>query len=478
MVAPIQGGSESPRGRTAAARREKPATAPSRAPARRAENPLRSRLRAGMDSDIRKTLARLVRPGDRVLEITASRRSYASQVQGARVETVFVDPADSAWEAGLSGLAERAPFDVVFLQGIVSYAPDIQHVLAKVRALCGPDTRLVLLTYNAFWQSVLRFASELGLRDATPDENWLSSQDMTNLLLLAGLELVSFRRRVLMPVGLPGTGRLVNGVLASMPGLTWTGLCDWYVARVTPAERPEGRVSVIVPARNEAGNISRILAEMPRMGSDVEVLFVEGGSNDGTWEAIEREVAAYRGHAKVRAMKQPGKGKKDAAFVGFSEATGDYLMILDADVTVAPGDLPKFYEALRSGKGEFINGTRLVYPLGDGAMRFLNLLGNRFFAAAFSFILGQRLKDTLCGTKALTARNWARLDRLRTEFGEQDPFGDFDLLFGASRLQMKIVEVPVRYGARTYGETNISRFSHGWMLLKMCARGLATLKFV
>ena len=264
-----------------------------------------------------------------------------------------------------------------------------------------------------------------------------------------------------------------------MPGTTWLGLCDWYVARAKPAERPHGKVSVVVPARNESGNIRRILDEMPKMGTGVEIIFVEGHSKDDTWETIQREAKRYNGHATVRTMQQTGKGKKDASFLGFEKATGDVLMIFDADVTVPPADLPKFYEAIRSGDGEFINGTRLVYPMQDEAMRFLNLLGNRFFAAAFSYIMGQPLKDTLCGTKVLSRRNWERLDELRkSEFGARDPFGDFDLLFGASRLQLKIVEVPIRYQARTYGETNISRWSHGWMLLKMSGWGLQSLKFI
>jgi hypothetical protein len=378
----------------------------------------------------------------------------------------------------LRGRLGNLPYDVVFLHGIISYTADIQEVLASVRPFCTPDTRLVLLSYNALWQPLLQLANVLGLRKRTPDENWLSSQDVMNLLELADLDLITWRRRVLVPAAVPLLARAANRFLSALPVVSWLGLCDWYVTRLAGVERPEGTVSVVVPARNEAGNIARILEEIPKMGTGVEVLFVEGHSKDETWDAIQRETAKYQGHAKVRAIQQKGKGKKDASFLGFDEATGDYLMILDADITVPPVDLPKFYEAMRSGKAEFVNGTRLVYPMNEGAMRFLNLLGNRFFALAFSFIIGQRLKDTLCGTKGLSRRNWERLSGLRDEFGGRDPFGDFDLLFGASRLQLKLLEVPIRYQARTYGETNISRFSHGWMLLKMCAWGLESLKFV
>ena len=437
-------------------------------------------LRRAMEGDVERVLRHLVRPDDRVLEITATTRSLAASLGGS-AETISVDVSDR--RRGVSELRERlrvlagAPFDVVFLEGVVSYAADIQEVLAAVRTVCQPDTRLVLLSYNAFWAPALRLATRLGLRARMPDENWLSSQDVKNLLALTDLELVTFRRRVLLPATVP-LGCVANRVLAELPVLSWLGLCDWYVARPGAAERAPGKVSVVVPARNEAGNIRRILDEVPEIGTGVEVIFVEGGSTDGTWETIERERERYRGPARVRALRQRGKGKKDAAFLGLDEATGDYLVILDADVTVPPADLPKFYDVLRSGKGEFVNGTRLVYPLQPGAMRFLNMLGNRFFAAAFSYILGQPLKDTLCGTKALSRRNWRRLRGLAGELGERDPFGDFDLLFGAARLQLRTIEVPIRYQARSYGETNIARWRHGLMLLKMCGFGLRFLKFV
>ncbi|MBK7858085.1 MAG: glycosyltransferase family 2 protein [Archangiaceae bacterium] len=447
------------------------------------DSALKAWLRSSVDQDIVHMLQHLTRPGDRVLEVTAAPRAYAGKIPGILPETIQVDT--SQWKTEIAALKKKIPqltqsrFDVIFLQGVVSYAADIQELLQLLQPVCHADTRLVLLSYNAFWQPVLKLATALKARASTPDENWLSSPDLTNLLLLAGYEMISLRRRVLLPPKLPVLNTVFNRILATLPGTTWLGLCDWYVARAKTAVKPHGKVSVVVPARNEAGNIRRILDEMPKMGTGVEVLFVEGHSKDDTWPTIEREAKNYKGHVTIKTMQQKGKGKKDASFLGFDEATGDLLMILDADITVPPADLPKFYEAWRNGHGEFINGTRLVYPMQDEAMRFLNLLGNRFFAAAFSYIMGQQLKDTLCGTKVLSRRNWERLDALRkAEFGERDPFGDFDLLFGASRLQLKIVEVPIRYQARTYGETNINRWSHGWMLLKMSAWGLQSLKFV
>ena len=175
---------------------------------------------------------------------------------------------------------------------------------------------------------------------------------------------------------------------------------------------------------------------------------------------------------------QDGTGKGDAVTKGIFPRDRRLLMILDADLTMPPEDLPKFYDAIVSGKGEFINGSRLVYPMEQQAMTVLNLLGNKFFSMAFSWLLGERVKDTLCGTKVLFRKDYERIAASRAYFGDFDPFGDFDLLFGASKLNLKILEVPIRYQERTYGTTNINRFQHGWLLLKMTAYGFLRLKAI
>jgi glycosyltransferase involved in cell wall biosynthesis len=233
---------------------------------------------------------------------------------------------------------------------------------------------------------------------------------------------------------------------------------------------------VIVPARNEAGNIRAALDRIPVLGRGTEVIFVEGNSRDDTWAVIQREAAAYRGPHRVRALQQPGKGKWDAVHAGFAVATGDVLVIQDADLTAPPEELPKFYDAIVSGRAEFANGSRLVYPMERRAMRFLNLLGNKFFAQSLSFVLGQPVKDSLCGTKMLLRSDYQRLLRRIAPFGDFDPFGDFNLLFGAALLGLRLRDVPVRYKDRTYGETNISRFRHGWILARMTWFGLWKLR--
>ena len=212
------------------------------------------------------------------------------------------------------------------------------------------------------------------------------------------------------------------------------------------------------------------------MGAGTELIFVEGGSTDRTFETIVDEIRQHP-EKRVTVYQQTGKGKGDAVRLGFSKASGDVLMILDADMTVPPENLTMFFNALVSGKGEFINGVRLVYPMEGEAMRFWNLVGNKFFSLAFSWLLGQSIKDTLCGTKVLSRRNYQKIAANRTYFGEFDPFGDFDLIFGAAKQNLKIVDLPIRYRDRLYGETNISRWRHGIILLRMVIFAASKIKF-
>jgi glycosyltransferase involved in cell wall biosynthesis len=329
------------------------------------------------------------------------------------------------------------------------------------------------------WEPMLRLAEQLGQKTAWPDQNWLSMTDIENLLYVAGYEVFRRGTDVLLPLHVPGASLLANRIVAKLPAVRELALVDYFVARPEAQHQPERSpsVSVICPCRNEKGNIREAVQRTPLMGPKTELIFVDGNSSDGTVEEIEAVIAEYRGPLELRLVLQgDGKGKGDAVRKGFDAAKHDVLMILDSDLTVPPEDLPKFYRALVHQKGEFINGVRLVYPMEGEAMRFLNLLGNKFFSTMLSWVLEQPIKDSLCGTKVLYRRDYDVIAANRGYFGDFDPFGDFDLLFGAARLNMRIVDLPVRYRARTYGETKIDRFSHGWLLLKMTAFGFGKLR--
>lgn len=360
-------------------------------------------------------------------------------------------------------------FDYVVLSDLVPFAHDLLAIFNNVARVTHPRSRVIVHSYSQVWRPVIRLAERLRLKPRKPIRNWVAPEDLRNLLGLAGFEVISVSRRILLPKRIPFVTTFLNGVLANLWPFTQFSLTYWIVARPRPEPRDAGYgVSVIVPCRNEEGTIAEIVERVPEMGAGTELIFVEGGSTDGTREEIERQIA-QRPDRRISVSDQPGRGKGDAVRVGFERASEDVLMIFDADLTVSANDLPKFYEALAGGHADLVNGSRLVYDLEPGAMRFLNILGNKLFSLVFSFLIGQYVKDTLCGTKVLLRRDYEEIVAGRAYFGDFDPFGDFDLLLGAARLGMKITDLPVRYGARRYGATNISRFQHGWLLLRMTA---------
>lgn len=376
----------------------------------------------------------------------------------------------------ISFLKEK--YEYIIASDVLGYIGDIQSFLRKTGESLTYDGRIVITQYNALWEPILRFASSVGLRKTIIEQNWLSMLDLKNFAYLAGYEVVKSGTKMIVPVYIPILSSLFNRFLANIWPFSHLGLFHYIVAR-----KPEPRqniasggksgspsISIIVPARNEAGTIEKIANELPALGSFTEIIFIEGNSTDNTYEEIQRVAIKY--------AKQDGKGKGDAVRKGFEMATGDILAIYDADMTVPANEIEKFYDAILENKGDFINGSRLVYPLQKESMRVLNFFGNKFFSLAFSWILGQPIKDTLCGTKVLWKDDYDKIKKGRNFFGEFDPFGDFDLLFGASKLNLKIIDLPIHYGERIYGATNISRWKHGWLLLKMTVFAARKMKFV
>lgn len=396
-----------------------------------------------------------------------------------KAEAAFPDVGFYCMKADSISLDET--FDLIILSNLVGYLEDVQSVLSGLHRVCHSRTRIIVTCYSFLWEPVLKAAEMIGLKKKTPQQNWLSGNDIRNLLYLSGFETYRNSSGMLFPIYLPVISPFLNSVVAKLP--LFRSLCvnNYTFARrqkqLINAVEQEPSVSVIVPVRNESGNIPNAIRRIPAMGHSTEIIFVEGGSSDGTWEVIQQCLNDVKSVNSVKAFRQIGKGKKDAVQLGFSKASGDILIILDGDLTVDPEELPLFYRALTEGKGEFVNGCRLVYQMEKQAMRLLNLFGNKMFSLIFSWLLDQPVKDTLCGTKALWKTDYERLNHNRSYFGNADPFGDFDLLFGAFKLNLKITELPVHYRRRTYGSSNISRFSHGWLLLKMCWIGAVKIKF-
>ena len=378
------------------------------------------------------------------------------------------------------GLLNRidGTFDVIVLSDSIGYFDDCMQTLQQLHRFCTPETRIIIAYYAWFWEPILKLGERVGLKMPSVEMNWLSTEDMIGFLGLANFETVKREWRQLFPKRLLGLGGIFNRFIGTLPLVRRLCLRNYLIARPQPSVAMEDlSTTVLIPCRNEKGNIENAVKRLPRFCNDMEIVYVEGNSSDGTLDEIHRVIEAYP-DLDIKIFVQDGKGKGDAVRKGFSNARGDVLMILDADLTVPPEDLPKFYQAIASGKCEYINGSRLVYPMEDQAMRFLNFLANRMFSLLFTWLLNQRYTDTLCGTKVMTRKNYLRLQENRDYFGDFDPFGDFDLIFGATKMNLQMVEIPVRYAAREYGETQISRFRHGWLLLKMVLFAYKKLKIV
>jgi len=430
----------------------------------------------------------LIPPGLRVLELGCGPGSLLHAVRPSRGLGIDVCPAmvDRARSlhpglefrvADAHDLEPGETFDVIICSDLVNELWDVQQVLEQARKLSHSGTRVIINNYSRLWEIPRRIADSLGLEQPR-SQNWLTVEDLSNLLFLADFEVIRTTPEIMWPLRTPLWDRLCNRYLVRLWPFRLLGITNFVIARPSaqPVE-PEPIVSVIVAARNEAGNMPRLFDRIPEMGAGTELILVEGHSSDNTYEAIEQEMR-IRQRPRTKLFRQTGKGKGDAVRLGFANATGGVLMILDADLTVPPEDLPRFYQAWRSGQGEFVNGVRLVYPMQDGAMRFFNLIANKFFSLAFSWLLGQSIKDTLCGTKVLSRSDYEMIAANRAYFGEIDPFGDFDLIFGAAKYNLRIVDLPIRYRERTYGETNIRRWSHGVLLLKMVVLAMRRIKFV
>lgn len=430
----------------------------------------------------------LIDPAARVLEIGCGSGDLLSGIRAAKRVGVDCSPTQIAHgrerhpdldlreAVGETLELPGETFDVIILSDTLNYAADVEVLLRRLHAVSHGSTRVLINIYNTFWRPIVDGARALGLAARQPASNWLSRADTVNLCALADWEVFKSFGDILVPAPLGPLSSWINRWVA--PCVGWACLTTFVIARSRRTEPAKPRrVSVIIPARNEAGNIPHALERIPPLAEETELIFVEGHSKDNTWEVISN-LPDHFAHGPVMKMRQTGKGKGNAVIEGFQAATGEIVLILDADLTMPPEDLPKFVNVLASGKADFANGVRLVYPMHEEAMQFANLCANKGFSLIFSWLLGQTVKDTLCGTKALWRHDYDRIHRNRAYFGDFDPFGDFDLLFGADKHNLKIMDVPVRYKERFYGETNIQRWKHGVILLGMVAVAAKRLKCV
>lgn len=447
----------------------------------------------------RRQLARLVKhfvvPGSRVLDVGCGTGDLLESLEPAEGVGVDCSPAMAAiaskrhpgqqFHVGFAESLDRVeipdgPYDYITLINSVGEMTDVGAALRQIHGHCSSHTRVIIVQYNYLWEPICRLAAKLGLRLDNPAPNWLAPPDVAGLLRISGFEPVREGHTLPLPLRVPGLNWLFNSVLGKLYGFRKLGFLSYVVARpIVPLEAAERYTcSVVVPCKNEEDNIAGLVERIPEMGAGTEIVFVDDKSTDETAERV-RQAVRRRSDRTIRLVEGPGQGKGAACRAGFEAATGDVFMILDADMTVMPEELPAFFEAITTGRGEFINGSRMVYPQEDQAMRALNILGNKMFAALFSLLLEQRIRDTLCGTKVVWRHDYAKIMAAREYFGSCDRWGDYDWIFGAAKNNLKIVELPVHYRERTAGVTKMThRFRNAWIMFKMCGLALRKLRWV
>jgi SAM-dependent methyltransferase len=377
-------------------------------------------------------------------------------------------PAMQFFEADATFFETPERFDYILINNVLEYSEDIQSLLRNCRRLLKPRGRLLATTLNPMWTPLLRIGERRRLCTPDTQRNFVTGRDAANLLALTGFEVVKLTRRTLFPKRIPVLTAAINLWAEQTPLVRRLCLTEFLVARPAAGAAGEYSVSVVVPCYNEAGNIEECVRRVPAMGTHTEVIVVDDGSSDGTALLVKPELNRA---VEVRCVAyHPNRGKLSAVTTGFEAARGDILMILDADMTVPPEDLPYFYGPFREGLADFINGTRLIYPMATGSMKFENFLGNKLFGVLVSWLTGIHLSDTLCGTKA-----FFRDDYRHFEMG-YDPWGDVDFLFGAAQQTCKVLEVPIHYQERRAGQSKMKALRHSWALLKACWAGFWRVK--
>jgi SAM-dependent methyltransferase len=429
---------------------------------------------------LKRLLRFIIEPSKRVLEIRCQTGHLLASVEpangvGVEISDRLVEVAQRNYphlrflRSDPETLHLKETFDYIIFSHLFDTV-DVLGALRSVRRACHRSTRLIVCNYSPLWQPFLDLASRVGLRAPFEEPNWMSERDVKGVLELAGFSVVRMHRFLLLPKYIPLLSALFNEVLARLPGIRRLCLMQLIVARPKPQPQTETdvSVSVIIPCRNERDNVEPAVQRIPDMGTHTEIIFCDDKSTDGTSAEVERMIFKYP-HRDIRLVPGPGICKAENVWTGFSTAKGDVLMILDGDLAVMPEELPYFLQALLLGSGEFINGSRMMYPVPKQAMKFANRVGNKLFGMAFSYLLDQRIKDTLCGTKALWRSDWMRIERNLGHWGVKDLWGDYELLFGASKLHLQICEVPVHYQERIYGATKMTRvFSNGLRMLQIC----------
>lgn len=434
-------------------------------------------------SNIKAFISRIFPPGSKVLEVGCGTGEILASMNpkrgvGIDISQKMVELAKQKYpqytfiHAPIEDLDIDEKFDYVIMVDVVDHVYDVVDVFTSLRRFCHPTTRIILTTISPWWEPILSLMEKLSAKMPEGPHNFIEKRILGNMIEMVGFSVSYSGYLLLFPKWIPILSYIMNSIGVRIWGLNRLSAVQYMIIQ------PEFKktfdlglgCSVIIPCHNEEDNIESAVRRIPSMGKETEIIVVNDGSTDGTAEkvrALQKEISNLK-----LVDYSPNRGKGQAVKQGFDAATQEVIMILDADVSTPPEELPRFFEPLNRGVCQFVNGTRMVYPMEEQAMRTVNLFFNKMFGYMMSFITQQTLTDTLCGTKALY-----RSDYKRMQWGI-DRWGDFDLLFGAAKMGSKIMEVPVHYLTRQSGESKMKSLKHGIHLLIACVKGFRQLIFI
>ncbi len=339
---------------------------------------------------------------------------------------------------------------------------DIEHQLNPAKNLLnlsrivGDNTKIILLSKNMVWMILIKIL-KLFFSFSPKKNNFLPSSYLDNLYSSCNLELIRQEKIIALPINIPFLTKIINRIFR-LPLLNFFCMSNIAILKKkikNSSNHKDLKISFIIPCKNEQDNIKVFEQKINENTEPDEYLFGDDNSSDKTSDEIDKLIEKLS-DKKIIKYNGPGICKSENVYKGIDLSSGDIIVIYDADHTVSFEDIKFSVSIMKKTNVDFINCTRMIYPQKDGAMKFANFIGNTIFASLFSLLFKKKITDTLCGTKIFYKKDWEKIKENTSQWGMKDLWGDFDLLIGAYKNNLKITEVPVTYYERRENETKMT----------------------
>jgi len=328
----------------------------------------------------------------------------------------------------------------------------------KLDSSLNEEAKVIVSYYSKIWKPFFFIFSLFGLIRNYKNSLFFSKDTLEIFLRTGNFEISKKIPNYFIPFNIPIINKFLSILINFLPFLDNLSVTKvFYLRKKNYKKRQNKKISLIIPCKNEQGNILNIVTDAKKeLIIPYEIIFVDDKSSDNTFQIII-DCKKKFSDVDIQVTKGPGKGKSLAVNEGIKIATGYYSIIFDADMTVNMKDINVFYNAISNGNADIINGSRLVYKPYTGAMRYLNFLGNKFFSKLSSFITGELITDTLCGSKCFITKDFKIFNEFKDNNNINDIWGDFNILYSSNFYGLKCIDLPVRYYERVEGETKMKK---------------------